>query len=374
MALTLAQAKQLSDSKLVNQIIDEFRKSPLLEALTFDNTVKAQGGKTLAYVYNRVTTQPTAGTRAVNGEYTAQETVTGQQTVNLKIMGGSYELDRVIANDEKQVVDQIEFQTTQKAKATVAVFNDLFINGNASVDATQFDGVDKAVKGTTTERNTDSFIDLSDSSKIDSNYKNFLYQLRKLEASMDGKPTHYLMNSDLFAVFQTIADRVPNIRYVKNELGEEVLKYGKAELVEMGDKAGTTNPIIDNIGRSVGTGLGTYTLTTDEDINPAKVYYTRSGSEGAYTYTKVTNPEKSAIGTYYEQDGEYVTGLTDLFAVRLGMDGVHGVSPDGDTLIKHYYPDFKTAGAVKKGEVEFVGAVAIKATKSVGAIRNIKVA
>lgn len=324
MALTLAQAKALSDSKLTNQIIDEFRKSPLLDALTFDNTVKVQGGKTLAYVYNRITTQPTAGTRAINNEYTSQETVTTQNTVNLKVMGGSYELDRVIANDEKQVVDQIEFQTTQKAKATVAVFNDLFINGNSATTATEFDGIDKAITGSTTERNTSAVIDLSTSANIDSNYKSFLYEIRRLEATMDGKPTHYLMNSDLYAVFQTIADRVPNIHYTKNELGEEVLKYGNALLVEMGDKAGTTNPII-------------------------------------------ANATKTISSTEY-------TGLTSLYAVRLGLDGVHGVSPDGDTLIKHYYPDFKTAGAVKKGEVEFVGAIAIKATKSVGAIRNIKVA
>lgn len=324
MALTLAQAKALSDSKLTNQIIDEFRKSPLLDALTFDNTVKVQGGKTLAYVYNRITTQPTAGTRAINNEYTSQETVTTQNTVNLKVMGGSYELDRVIANDEKQVVDQIEFQTTQKAKATVAVFNDLFINGNSATTATEFDGIDKAITGSTTERNTSTVIDLSTSANIDTNYKSFLYEIRRLEATMDGKPTHYLMNSDLYAVFQTIADRVPNIHYTKNELGEEVLKYGNALLVEMGDKAGTTNPIIANASKTI--------------------------SSTAYT------------------------GLTSLYAVRLGLDGVHGVSPDGDTLIKHYYPDFKTAGAVKKGEVEFVGAIAIKATKSVGAIRNIKVA
>ena len=201
---------------------------------------------------------------------------------------------------------------------------DLFINGNSATDATQFDGIDKAVTGSTTERNTAAVIDLSDSAKIDSNYKDFLYQIRKLEAAMDEKPTHYLMNSDLYAVFQTIADRVPNIHYVKNELGEEVLHYGKAKLVELGDKPGTTNPIIANGNVSISS-------------------------------------------TNY-------TGVTSLYAVRMGLDGVHGVSPDGNTLIKHYYPDFKTAGAVKKGEVEFVGAIAIKATKSVGAIRNIKVA
>ena len=76
MPITLAQAQQLSQSKLTNFVIDEFRKSALLDMLTFDNTVKPQGGKTLAYVYNRVTTYPTAATRAINTEYVPQHAVT----------------------------------------------------------------------------------------------------------------------------------------------------------------------------------------------------------------------------------------------------------------------------------------------------------
>lgn len=124
------------------------------------------------------------------------------------------------------------------------------------------------------------------------------------------------MNSDMYAVFQTIADRVPNIRYDKSSMGDEIIKYGTAVLVDMGDKPGTTKPIVE--------------------IN---------------------------------EDGE-----TSLYAVVLDLEGVHGVSPDGNDLIKHYYPDFKTAGAVKKGEVEMVGAIAVEATRSVGVIRKIKIA
>lgn len=53
-SFTLADAKKLSDSKLTKYVIDEFRKSPLLDAMVFDDTVKPQGGSSLSYVYNRV--------------------------------------------------------------------------------------------------------------------------------------------------------------------------------------------------------------------------------------------------------------------------------------------------------------------------------
>ena len=66
-------------------------------------------------------------------------------------------------------------------------------------------------------------------------------------------------------------------------------------------------------------------------------------------------------------------GETSLYAVRFGMDGFHGVAPTGNALIKSWLPDYKTAGAVKTGEVEMVAAVALKATKAAGIFRKIKV-
>ncbi|PKM65996.1 MAG: phage capsid protein, partial [Firmicutes bacterium HGW-Firmicutes-19] len=49
------------------------------------------------------------------------------------------------------------------------------------------------------------------------------------------------------------------------------------------------------------------------------------------------------------------------------------VSPDGNSLIEVFLPDMTAPGAVKKGEVEMVAAIAIKATKSAGVLRKIKV-
>ena len=71
--------------------------------------------------------------------------------------------------------------------------------------------------------------------------------------------------------------------------------------------------------------------------------------------------------------GTAQTGLADLYAARIGMDGFHAVSLAGQDLVKVWLPDFSTAGAVKTGEVEMVASVALKATKSAGIFRNIKV-
>lgn len=316
MAFTLADAKNLSQDKLTNYVIDEFRKSPLLDSMVFDDTVKPQGGETLAYVYNRVTTQPTAAGRQINSEYVPQETKTTPVTVNLKVFGGSFNLDRVIINHEKQVVDHVMFQLAQKSQATRALFADWFINGDSASDATAFDGLDKALTGSSTEIIPAAAIDLSTAALVETNWKAFLYQLRQVIKLLDGAPTIFGVNRDMFAVFQTIADFSTQFTQTKNEMGSEIVKYGPATIMDMGDKPGTSNPII-------------------------------------------------------ETDG--VAGTTDIFIARVGLDGVHGVTPDGENGPKTYLPDMTKPGAVKTGEVEMVAAMALKATRAAAVLRNIKV-
>ena len=80
-----------------------------------------------------------------------------------------------------------------------------------------------------------------------------------------------------------------------------------------------------------------------------------------------TNPV-AAIGGDNEEEG-----CASLYTARLGLDGFHAVSMAGVAPVKCWLPDFKTAGAVKTGEVEMVAAVALKSTKAAGIFRNIKV-
>ena len=66
-------------------------------------------------------------------------------------------------------------------------------------------------------------------------------------------------------------------------------------------------------------------------------------------------------------------GTTSLYAVTLGLDAFHGVSPAGGKIINTYLPDISQPGAVKKVEVEMVAAVVLKNTRKAGAFRKIKV-
>ena len=66
-------------------------------------------------------------------------------------------------------------------------------------------------------------------------------------------------------------------------------------------------------------------------------------------------------------------GTTSIYAVRLGLDGLHGVSMSGVSPIQTWLPDFTTSGAVKKGEVEMIAAIALKTSKAAAVFRNIKV-
>lgn len=314
MPLTLEQAKALSQDKLTNFVIDEFRRDALMDSLVYDDSAKPQGGESFAYVYNRIKTQPTAAGRAINTEYTAQETVTEQKVINLKIFGGSFKIDRALIAHERQVVNHIEFQMGQKIKATRALFSDWFINGDSGTNPLAFDGLDKAITGSTTEITPGASIDLSTSANIDTNWKVFLDSLRKLRARLDGTATLILMNTDMFGKFQSVMDRAGINLTSKENYGSEVVQWGPSLVISLGDKPGTANPII-----------------------------------------------------------ETSSGETSVYSVRIGLDGVHGITPEGAPVIKTYLPNLKEPGAVKAGEVEMIGAVAIKATQAAGVLRKIKI-
>ncbi|MFA7636774.1 MAG: major capsid protein [Monoglobales bacterium] len=321
MALTLLDAQNLSDSKLSAQIIDEFRHDPLFDMMLFDNNAKAQGGKSLTYVYNRVTTMPTAEFREIGSDYTAQEAKTTQYTVTLKPFGGSFEVDRILQSDEKQIMDLIQFELSQKIKATRALFTDTFINGDSSDDENAFDGIDTALTSSNTEVTPSAAIDLSTSANITTNGNLFMDELDKMLSNLDGVPTALLVNRKLASVINGIARR--SGYFSTNEVdsfGAPVTKYAGIPIITLGDKVGSTP--------SVETPIIPIDSTSKE---------------------------------------------TSLYAVRIGLDGVHAISPEGNNIVSTYLPNMAEPGAVKKGEVEMISAIALKATRAAGVLRKIKV-
>lgn len=318
MALTLAQAQNFSQDKLVNAIYSDFRKSQLMENMVFDDCVSMSGSGTLNYVYNRVKTLGTAEFREIGvGEYTPKEADTTRITVALKAFGGSYQIDRVLQRDVKGISDQMSFQIEQKSVATKALFADTFVNGDEGANAQSFDGIDKAVAGSSTEKIPSAPIDLSTIENIKANGNSFMYLLDMMLADMDSKPTFLLMNPALYAIMNTIAR---NSGYFSTSdvdaFGAPVTKYQGVPFFALGDKPGTSTPIV---------------------------------------------PIDSTAGT------------TSIFAVRVGLDGVHAVTPSGSPVITSYLPDFTSPGAIKKGELEMVAAVAVKATRAAAVLRKIKV-
>lgn len=317
MPITLAEAKKNVQDDLQMGVIDEFRKSNfILNNITFDDAVSPTGGgATLTYGYTRLKTQPTAAFRAINTEYTPQEVTKERVTVDLKQFGGSFQVDRIIAN-MGGIASEVDLQLNQKIKATQALFNDTVINGDSGVVADSFDGLEKALTGSSTEYKPSAVIDLSTAEMVTKNYMYFLDALDEFLMGLDGTPSMIAGNTKMIAKLRACARRAGMYQTTKNDIGVQVEYYGPTPFVDLGAKPGTNDPVVK--------------------IDTA-------------------------------------TGKTSLYATRFGMDGLHGVSTSGQPPIKTWLPDFTTAGAVKTGEVEMVAAIALKATKAAGVFRDIKV-
>ncbi len=333
MPVTLAEAKNNALEDYDPYVIDEFRKeSVILDSLVFDQAVNpAGGGDTLTYGYRRLVTQPTADTRAINSEYTPQNVTTQRTSTNLAVMGGSFEVDRVIAQVGPAASGAVELNIRQKVKAARTKFQDLVVNGDLAVDANGFDGLDKALTGSTTEVGADIVTDWSALSDQESRLA-ALDLLDEFLGELDGPPTLVIGNKKALARFRSIVRGTG--MYVRDPVeglvgqnGRPIYReaYGGVVFADAGEKPGTNAWIIPVEDRTV--------------------------------------------------NGTAATGLTDLYAVRIDMDGFYGVTTTDSQLVTTFLPDFTTPNAVKKGEVELgpVG-VALKATKAAAVLRNIKVA
>ena len=207
-------------------------------------------------------------------------------------------------------VDRI--QASQKVKAASALFSDTIINGDSATNPLVFDGLDVAVTGTDTEYKPTT-IDLSTSELVTANAVAFVDQLDEWLSTMEGTDA-ILCNAKMAAKFRAIARRMGMYQVTMNNFGQKVEYYGSIPFVDIGAKAGSNDPIVG-----------------------------------------------------------IKDGVTSLYAVKFGMDGFHAISMAGQAPVRTWLPDFSTAGAVKKGEVEMVAGCALKSTKAAGAFRNIKV-
>lgn len=328
MVLTLAQAKIGMADKVDQQVIDTFRRESLLmDALVYDDAVSpGTGGSTLVYGYQQLKTPATSGFRALNSEYTANEAIKEAKTVKLAILGGSFQIDRVIQNTSAQTAETA-FQLEQKIKGTRNEFHNAIINGSSAVNANSFDGLNKLLTGTSTEIGTAAVIDLTSMATQAAAFA-FLDNIDAFLSELDGRPTMLMGNTKLLNKIKSAARYAGYLTQSEDAFGRKIDAYDGIPLVDLG--------------------------------------YYASVSEG-------TASTAAVVGVFNRTVGTAQTGLTDLYAVNVGLDGFHGVTPMGGVGISQYLPDFTQPGAVKTGEVEMVVGMALKNSRKAGVLRNIKV-
>lgn len=318
MPLTLAQAKVGMADKVDQMVVDEFRReSFLLDRLIFDNSVSpGTGGSTMTYSYMQLLTPSTAQGRKLNEEYKPGEALKTKKSADIKIFGGSFQVDRVL--EDTAAKSEIAFQLQQKTKAAANKFHYDFINADATTHETDFDGLDKLVTGSSTEAIPATSIDLSTTAKIAENAKDFAFAFDNWLSTLDGKPDMLLMNRRMKTIMGAVARELKYYTQSEDAFGRKVDNYDGIPMVNIGEYYNGTNTVP--------------CVAIDE-----------------------------------------TTKETSIYAIQISLEGVHGISPKGDNIIKTYLPDMKAPGAVKTGEIEMLAGIVLKNTKKAGAFRKVKV-
>lgn len=312
--------------KVDQQVIDEFRRaSLLLDKLIFDDTVSpGTGGSTLTYGYTRLETPSTVAVRKLNTEYTPNEAKRKKATADLVILGGSFEIDRVIA-ETSGAVDEVDFQIKEKTKAGANYFHHLVINGTSAASGTgyvteTFDGLKKILTGSSTEFTSE--VDISTSELLDKNYNALLDELDSFINKLAEKPDILMMNHQMLMKVRAAARRAGYYERSKDGLGREVETYNGIPMMDCGE------------------------------------YY---DGKSMVDIVETTTPSEETYGE------------TSIYAVKIALNGFHGISVDGKKMLRTYLPNFKDPGAVKKGEVEMLAAVVLKNSKMAGVLKGIKI-
>lgn len=340
MPITLAQAQVNTQAAVDYSVIDNLRRySWLWDNMPFDDSVNpGTGGGTLTYGYTRLITAAPAGFRLYNTEYTPGQAARQRYTVDLKPFGGAFTLDRVFANLGQATTNELTFQMQQLITSAPIRLQQEMILGDTAVDAAGFDGLSKALVGTTTEKTAGYLAGSADwtaatvISQVLANQRldeldDFLSLVvpshtgggdQGVPGAVPPGTKAILGNTRAITRIRSLARWASMYTSEKDSLGRQIERYGEWVLIDLGDRFDGSTPIIP-----------------------------------------------TAAGT----------GLTDIYAVTLGLDAFHGVSMMGRPPVRVWLPDFSTAGAVKSGELE-IGplAVALKNTKSAAVLRSVKVA
>ncbi|MFH9403264.1 major capsid protein [Streptomyces sp. NPDC017638] len=353
MPVTLAQAQLNTQADIDFAVIDNLRRNSwLFNNMVWDDTVTpGTGSDSLTYGYTRLLAPSTAAFRRFNEEYVPNQATRERKTVELHPLGGAFNVDRKLARLGPAASNEISFQLAQKLTSIRTRFQQELILGDTAVDDAGFDGLDKALVGQSTEYLpinegiSTGYLDWSPATVNSEDIAMTAFDalddfLSRIMGSQTGSGDTgadgsippgvkaILGNTKSISRIKSLARRASQYTSDRDSLGTMIERYGDWVLVDLGDRADGSAPIIP-------------IQTRDPD------------GAGA---------------------GGNVSGLTDIYAISLGLDAFHGAAMASTPLVETYLPDFTQPGAVKTGEIE-MGPVAavLRNTKSCGVLRNVKV-
>jgi HK97 family phage major capsid protein len=267
MAITLAEAAKLSNDILLTGVIETVvKESPVLQTLPFIEIV----GNGLTY--NRENAAATASFYDVGDTWAESTPTFTQETATLKILGGDADIDNFLIATRSNVQDLEAAIIQLKAKAVQQKFDDTFVNGDVSVDAKSFDGIDE----------------LCDSGQtISMGTNGGTLTLSKLDELMDlvktGKPELLLMSKRSRRTLNELARTSGTfLETDRNEFGQMLQFYN-------GVPIGVSDYIADN--KTVGTS------------NDCSTVYALQFGEGAVAgLTSPGSLQVERVGSLEEQD------------------------------------------------------------------------
>lgn len=308
MPVTLAQAQQSTTDAISLALYDEFRRSPFLDRVPFEQVTASVGGDTLTYTYSRITDYPEAGFRAYNTEYTPDQAEFTRVSVDLKPLGGAFEVDRLLANLGPAATSPMQRQLTALVTASRHAWVNAVINGDKAANSAGFDGLATLLKGASTEDKTAH--NWADGLTSREKALGVLSTVDDLLQTLDGDATLIVGNRAAINRLRAAMRLAGADTTVPGPRETTLMSYGGAVVIEAGLMPGGGKEIIDGKNKGV------------------------------------------------------------IYALRAGIDGFHAVSVDNSELLHYYLPDFTAPGAVKKAEVELGPCAPVLRTTRCAAVAN----
>jgi len=317
MAITLAQAKVDVNTEIQQTVIDAFqRESEFINILPFVNVVvgtTSSGRTTMSYSWPQVKTPATAAVRDINEEYTPAVALDELKTIELAILGGTYEIDRVIGLDTDKLGYEITKQEKSLVKAAVNKFLYLMVNADKTTNPKEkFDGLKLSLTGTDTAFT--STVDVS-GDMTEAKAESLINEIDKVALVLERDPDVILANKATMLKIKQAAKKQGYYSREKNDFGKKVASYGESTM-----------------------------------LYPVDTYWNGTASA-----------EIIPDGTIY--------------MLCLGEDEFTGVTlADVNLFIQTVLPNFKeNAESVRKGMVEMIAGVALKNTRAAAMVSGITI-